>query len=91
MDDSAKTVTLPLDRPIEVDGKTVSELTLRRPLVRDLIVAERQPGQIGQEAALLALCSGIPFEAVGRLDADDYRRVVAEGDAAFTGGGETGD
>ena len=76
-------VAVPLSHPIEVDGKTVSELSLRRPLVRDLIAAERQPGEIGQEAALIAACSGLSMEAVGRLDADDYCRVVLTGGMGF--------
>ena len=80
---SSKTVTVPLDYPLEVDGKTVSSLTLRRPLVSDLIAAERQPGEVGQDAALLAACSGLPFEAVGRMDASDYRRAMSEGELGF--------
>ena len=77
-------VAVSLSRPIEVDGKTISSLTLRRPLVRDLIAAERQPGDIAQEAALLSLCAGIPFETIGRLDAADYRRIVHKAELGFT-------
>ena len=77
-------VTVSLSYPIEVDGKSVSTLTLRRPLVRDLIAAERQPGDIAQEAALLSACSGLPFEAVGRLDAADYRNAVHKAELGFT-------
>lgn len=85
MSDAAdkKTVTVPLSHPIEVDGKTVSSLTLRRPLVRDMIAAERQPGDIGQEAAMISTCGGIPFEAVGRLDAEDYRRITLQSELTF--------
>ena len=79
-------VTVPLSHPIAVDGKTVSSLTLRRPLVRDLIAAERQPGEIGQEAYLISACSGVPFEAVGRLDAVDYRRILRESELGFFSG-----
>ena len=77
------TVTVSLSHPIEEDGKTVSSLTLRRPLVRDLIASERQPGDIAQEAYLLSACSGLPFEAIGRMDAADYRRIVAEAELGF--------
>ena len=83
---STDTITTSLSRPIEVDGKTVDSVTLRRPLVRDLIEAERQPGEVGQDAAVLAACSGLPFEAVGRMDAGDYRRIMAEAELGFFSG-----
>lgn len=83
---AANTVTVPLSYPIEVDDKTVTSLSLRRPQVRDLIAAERQPGEIGQEAALISACSGMPFEAVGRLDGVDYRRIVREAELGFFSG-----
>ena len=80
---SGDTVSVSLTYPIEVDGRTVSSLTLRRPLVKDMIAAERQPGAIGQEAAMIAACSGVPFKAVGRLDASDYRAVTLRSELAF--------
>ncbi|MDE0203342.1 MAG: phage tail assembly protein [Rhodospirillaceae bacterium] len=79
-------VTVPLDYPIEVDGKTVSSLTLRRPKAKDLISAERQPGEIGEEVALIAICAGIPFADAGEIDAADYRRIVRETQLGFTSG-----
>lgn len=82
-DANKKTVTVPLLHPIDVDGKTLSSLTLRRPLVRDMIAAERQPGATGQEAAIISACGGIPFEAAGRLDAEDYRRITLQSELAF--------
>ena len=80
-------ITVDLSHPIEVDGRTVSSVSVRRPLVKDLIKAERQPGEIGQEAALLSSCSGLSFDAVGRLDAADYRRIVREAELGFTSPG----
>ncbi len=76
-------ITVTLTHPIEIDGKTVSSLTLRRPLVKDLIAAERQPGYVGQDAALLAQCAGINFADVGKIDAGDYRRIIGESDLGF--------
>ena len=81
---SKDTITVSLSYPIEVDGKTVSSLTFRRPKVKDLIAAERQPGAIGEESALIAICAGIPFVAAGEIDADDYRRIVRETQLGFT-------
>lgn len=67
-----------LDRPISHDGKKISTLTLRRPLVRDLIAAERQPGEVASSAALLAACAGIAFTTFALLDAADYRGLTRE-------------
>ena len=80
---SENTVAITLDHPIEINGTTRTSLTLRRPLVRDLIAAERQPGDIAQEAALIAACADIPFEAAGRLDAADYSKIVSEAGLGF--------
>ena len=77
------TVTATLTHPIEVDGKTIASITLRRPLVRDLIAAERQPGDVAQDASVLSACSGLSFEAVGRMDAGDYARIMAEAELGF--------
>ena len=43
-----------LERSKEVRGKTYTSLTVRRPLVRDLIAADRQPGDVaGRSRAVL--------------------------------------
>ena len=76
-----------LARPIAVRGKTYSEVELRRPLVRDLIAAERQEGKVAGDAALLAICGDIPFTDFGHLDAADFRALMDKADAAgFFGG-----
>lgn len=65
-----------LTHPISHDGERISVLTLRRPLVRDLINAERQPGDVGSSSALLAACAGIPLTTFSLLDAADYRGLT---------------
>ena len=74
-------------RPKTVRNKTYESLTVRRPLVRDLIAAERQPGKVGGDAALIAICADIPFSDFGHLDAGDFRAAMqlAE-DRGFFGG-----
>ena len=76
-------VTVPLSHPIQVDGKAVDSITVRRPLVKDLIAAERQPGEIAQEAAVLSECSGLSLADVGSIDAEDYRRIIRETELGF--------
>ena len=68
-----------LQHPFEVRGKSHTELTVRRPLVRDLIAADRQPGGVGSSAALLATCAGLSVADVGHMDAADFRAILAHG------------
>lgn len=69
-----------LIRSIQVRGSETDRLTLRRPLVRDLIEAERQPGAVGSAAALFAACSDVPLADFARLDAADFRAIAREGE-----------
>ena len=79
----------PLAVPVEHKGTTHTELAVRRPKVKDLIAAERQPGEIAREAALLAICAGVPFTMVGEMDVADYRSIVVRTGIDFlaVGGG----
>ena len=71
--------THPLRRPFEASQKRYEEVSIRRPLVRDLIAADRQPGETGGTAALVAICAGIPLADFGHMDAADYRAILREG------------
>lgn len=67
---------VPLTHPVEYQGRTVDTLECRRPLVRDLIAAERQDGELAREAALLARCADVDYAMVALMDAADYHRAV---------------
>ena len=69
-----------LSRPTTIRNKEYAELTVRRPLVRDLITADRQPGDIASSAALLAVCTDVPFADFGYFDAEDFRAILAKGE-----------
>ena len=69
-----------LAHPFKIRDKSYAELTVRRPLVRDLITADRQPGQVASSAALVAVCAGIPIADFGYMDAGDFRTVLAVGE-----------
>lgn len=87
MSDDA-TFTFTLTRPVEVRGRTYSAITVRRPLVRDLIAAERQPGATASDAALLAICADVPIGDLGYFDAGDFRSLlIRAGDLGFFGDG----
>lgn len=79
IDNAPAEFTHTLRRPFEANQKHYGEVTIRRPLVRDLIAADRQPGEIGGTAALVALCAGIPLADFGGMDAGDYRAILREG------------
>lgn len=82
------TFTYTLRRAVEIRGKTYTHLTVRRPLVRDLIAAERQPAGVASDAALLAICADVPFGDLGHVDAADFRAAMTRaGDLGFFGAG----
>ncbi len=65
-----------LTEPIKIDGTLVSELTLRRPKIRDRLAVERM-GNIDaeKEVALIANLASISREAVEELDLADYSKI----------------
>ena len=83
-------VTVTLSHPVEYQGKTVDTLQCRRPLVRDLIAAERQDGEIAREAALLARCADVDYAMIGLVDAADYHRAARAVGLDFFGAAPTG-
>jgi hypothetical protein len=68
---------LKLTYPVKLaDGRTVAELTLRRPKVRDLKHAARYSDKTEeQETALLAALCGLAPEDMDELDLADYRKL----------------
>ncbi|WP_168464796.1 phage tail assembly protein [Wolbachia endosymbiont of Ctenocephalides felis wCfeT] len=68
--------TITLNNPITVDGISVSELTIRRPKVRDYLAMERISGSdLSKEVALTANLTSVTKEAVEELDIADYAKV----------------
>ncbi|RDD35487.1 phage tail assembly protein [Wolbachia endosymbiont of Cylisticus convexus] len=67
-----------LTEPIKIDGILVSELTLRRPKVRDRLAVERMGNSDAEkEVALIANLASISREAVEELDLADYGKIQA--------------
>lgn len=65
-----------LDYPLTIDGKEVSELTMRRAKVRDMLGANesgKNPGEV--EVALFAKMVGINPEDLQDLDMCDYEKL----------------
>jgi hypothetical protein len=68
--------TIKLDYPIETEGRTVSEISLRRPTVGDMLNADRGKGsEADKEIRMFANLSELPLTAIESLDLADYRKL----------------
>ena len=74
-----KVKTVRLSQPIASDGKTVTEVHVRRPKVKDLRAMERDTptsaSQIDQGVAMAALLTELPLEVIDEMDAVDFAAV----------------
>jgi hypothetical protein len=72
----SKPKTVRLSQPIAWEGKTVTEVHVRRPKVKDLRAMERDNGptasQIDQGVAMAALLTELPVEIIDEMDAADF-------------------
>ena len=68
--------TMRLQYPLLVDGMTIDSLTMRRPLVRDRLIAEKANGsEVEKEIRLIAnLCDMAP-QHIELLDLADYTKL----------------
>ena len=73
-----------LQHPIKVDGVEVSELSLRRPKVRDLQKIESVSGEISKVVALASALADLSTEQVAEIDAADFVKI-SEAVAGFLG------
>lgn len=85
MAEKKKTITVPLEEPVEIaaDGETAprrfTELTLRRMKARDALVADGEQNQTRAGYMLFAALAGVPVAVIEELDMDD---LAAVGEAA---------
>ncbi|URL01240.1 phage tail assembly protein [Avibacterium sp. 20-126] len=69
-------IIISLDYPItDGEGKTITELHLRRAKAKDLRAAQSQKNEADQEFFLVARLTGLVMEDVGELDVADYQKV----------------
>ncbi|MCB1498582.1 MAG: phage tail assembly protein [Bauldia sp.] len=68
-----------LSQPIAWDGKSVTDVQVRRPKVKDLRAMERDTtnaaSQIDQGVAMAALLTELPIEVINEMDAVDFATV----------------
>lgn len=79
---SDQTSDIRLSEPIELDGKRISSLNIRRPKVADMLAAQKvSTNEPERELNLIAVLTGLPRAAVEKLDMRDYmalQRKLAE-------------
>ena len=68
--------TINLKHPIQVDGREVAQLTLRRPKVRDLEVMDKVPGDVAKAVTLVSNLAELTPDQVRELDAEDFSRAA---------------
>ena len=73
---SSTAPTIKLQYPLHVDGLVIEKITMRRPLVRDRLVAEKTNGsEVEKEIRLIAnLCEMAP-QHIELLDLADYVKL----------------
>ena len=73
------TASVKLARPIRVEERMVTEVTIRRPKVRDLRAMEkmREPEgtELDQGIAMAAALCDLPLEAMDEMDAADFAAI----------------
>ncbi|MFM8745087.1 MAG: phage tail assembly protein [Aestuariivirga sp.] len=73
------TARVKLSHPLRLGDRTIAEVTIRRPKVRDLRAMEkaREPGasEIDQGIAMAAVLCGLPLEALDEMDAADFASI----------------
>ncbi len=75
-DQKLRLKTVPLEWPLELDGATVSEITLRRLTGGE--VAKLQSAMLDEDAsdeAMIAAFADQPAEVIAALDADDFMEL----------------
>ena len=71
-------VTVPIDVGIEVDGKEIDSVTLRRPVLEDELAARTAaPTPLDAEPYLMAALAGLPPETMHDMALGDYQRVLS--------------
>lgn len=68
--------TIKLTYPVEAEGRTIDEITIRRPKARDLRKMETaKGGEIAKSIDLIANLAELPPSAIEDLDASDFQAL----------------
>ncbi|PCJ57848.1 MAG: hypothetical protein COA65_08880 [Rhodospirillaceae bacterium] len=78
-------VTIKLNHPVEHNGETIDEITLRRPKVKDLRKLDAIKGEVEKGVHLVSKLASLPSAVVDEIDAEDFVKI-SEQVADFLGG-----
>ena len=68
--------SITLKHPITVDGREVSEISLRRPKVRDLERMDKVSGEMAKAVAMVGDLAELTPDQVREIDAEDFSAVA---------------
>jgi hypothetical protein len=74
---TSNSIKVTLSEAVKIDGVLVNEISLRRPKVRDLLIASggSPASESEREVNLIANLAEIPAEIVKDLDVRDYLKI----------------
>ncbi|MNL14105.1 hypothetical protein D3C87_1350350 [compost metagenome] len=71
-------ISITLAKPVDLEGKTYTELTFREPEVGDLILADEVTSDIARLVTLLALISEVPLPVFKKIKGSDFKAIVTK-------------
>jgi hypothetical protein len=79
--------TIQLLHPFEVNGETITEVTLRRPKIRDMERAQKHKDDMAKSIHMLVDLTELPIGTIRELDTEDFNQLAKRvgeytGDAA---------
>lgn len=72
--------TIKLSKPVEHAGTTYSEVTVREPVLGDMLMADAVQGEATKQAAIYASITGVPLLAFRQLRPADYAAIIEAAD-----------
>lgn len=74
--DSARSAVVPLNYPVQLADRQLTEVTMRRPNMGDLLDHEpKAPDDVASELELIGILCGLIPSEMRLLDATDYARL----------------
>ena len=76
--DKRSEVTIPLEFPMQLPDRKVAELTMRRPVMRDMLKFKDVGHELAADFALIAHLCGVLPEELENADSCDYEKLQAQ-------------
>ncbi len=73
-----KTIKVKLDDPIIVSGKTTEEITIRKPVVRDLKMSNSAGNELERSLKLIGDLAGLSPDEIEQLSLTDLEKINKE-------------